>query len=54
MEERKIVKVSSPETEWQGTLIVQELKDAGIEAYLANSATSAALWAVFLLWPTSR
>jgi hypothetical protein len=41
MEERNIVNVFGPETEWQGELIVQHLKDAGIEAYLANRSTSA-------------
>jgi hypothetical protein len=43
MEERNIVAVFYPETEWQGDLIVQELKGAGIEAYLANRS-SANLW----------
>ncbi len=43
MEERKIVNVFGPETQWQGELIVQYLKDAGIEAYLANRST-AAVW----------
>ncbi|MFA5865873.1 MAG: DUF2007 domain-containing protein [Phycisphaerae bacterium] len=43
MEEKNIVKVFGPETEWQGELIVQHLKDAGIEAYLANRST-AAVW----------
>lgn len=41
-EERYIVTVFFPETEWQGDLIVQELEDAGIEAYLANRSSVAA------------
>lgn len=43
MNERNIVTVFYPETEWQGDLIVQELKTAGIDAYLANRS-SASLW----------
>jgi hypothetical protein len=41
-EERYIVTVFFPETEWQGDLIVQELEGAGIEAYLANRSSVAA------------
>jgi hypothetical protein len=41
-EERYIITVFFPETEWQGDLIVQELKSAGIEAYLANRSSVAA------------
>ncbi len=43
MEERKVVTVFEPETEWQGDLLVQELKDAGLDAYLANRS-SAMIW----------
>ncbi len=41
-EERYITTIFFPETEWQGDLIVQELEDAGIEAYLANRSSVAA------------
>jgi len=40
MDERNIVTVFEPETEWQGDLIVQELKQSGIDAYLANRSTA--------------
>jgi hypothetical protein len=43
MDEKRVVTVFWPETEWQGDLIVQELKDAGLDAYLANRS-SATLW----------
>jgi hypothetical protein len=42
VEERYIVTVFFPETEWQGDLIVQELATAGIDAYLANRSSVAA------------
>jgi hypothetical protein len=35
-----LINVFTPETEWQGDLIVQELKDHQIDAYLANRTTS--------------
>jgi hypothetical protein len=38
--ERAFVVIFKPEMEWQGDLIVQELKDAGLEAYLANRSTT--------------
>ena len=43
MADQEIVNVFGPETQWQGELLVQELKDAGIEAYLANRST-AGVW----------
>ncbi len=39
---RRVVTVFLPETEWQGDLIVQELKSAGLDAYLANRSTEVA------------
>jgi len=41
-DERAFVVIFKPEMEWQGDLIVQELKDAGLEAYLANRSTTGA------------
>jgi len=38
--EYNMVNVFSPEMEWQGDIIVQELKDNGIDAYLANRTTN--------------
>ncbi len=38
--EKNIVTVYKPMSEWQGDIIVQELKDNGIDAYLANRSTA--------------
>jgi hypothetical protein len=40
--ERAFVVIFHPEMEWQGDMIVQELKNAGLDAYLANRSTTGA------------
>ena len=41
-EERAFVVIFHPEMELQGDFIVQELKNAGLDAYLANRSTTGA------------
>jgi hypothetical protein len=37
--DRTPIRVFSPSQEWQGELILQRLREAGIHAYLANRST---------------
>lgn len=43
MSQREPVSVFVPKNEWQGELLLQHLRAAGIDGYLANRA-SAGLW----------
>ncbi len=43
MDKRKPVCVMRPNVEWQAQMIVQYLKDGGVDAFLANRA-SVGLW----------